>query len=349
MADLISPPQMKTRGCIFNFVIDCTDAALREYLSITPGEYVKTFTKGDLNWCLQTYLILAKRGILSVKCSNDLLEDCVNIIHSDQLLKLKGSARKFVVCVRADYPQRPWAHYHLVQNGHQVNANAVYIPHWVQPGLIKRNPKRKGVSRIAYAGAPIKGNFAGSAQKWKEMFEPHGIEFVLLPSGSWHDLSRVDVLMGLRSFSTHPYHTKPPTKLFNAWHANIPFVGGYDSAFTEVGVPGEDYLKAATAEEAVGAVLRLRENPALYSLLVNRGQQKAQLFFSEHMIAHAWERALSVAVMHRYEQWKKRPLREQVRFDVLQYAGLFEHGVKQQIKRVLNIRKAGAIMSLTNH
>lgn len=327
---------------MFNFILDCTDAALEDYLAITPEEYARVFKKGDLNWCLQTYFNLRRSG-LAVQCSNRLQEGCINIIHSDQLLKLGGSFREFVLCVRADYPARPWAHFHLVQNGHQLSFNTAYIPHWVQPGLIKRHPDRKGVSRVAYAGAPIKGNFAGTVEGWQELLEPHGIEFVLLPEGRWHDLSTVDVLLGIRSFTKHPYHTKPPTKLFNAWHANIPFVGGHDSAFKEVGTPGEDYLLAGTPEEAVAAVLRLRDNPSLYAALVERGQQMAHIF-SEQKISRKWEEVLTGPVFRRYEKWKRRPTYEQVRFLVLQEAGLLEHNGKQLFKRFLMGSRVGSFM-----
>lgn len=319
----------------FNFVIDCSDAALKNYLLITPDDYAGVFTKGDLNWCLQTYLILAKRGNLAVQCSNNITEGKINILHSDQLLKLKGSSREFLVCVRADYPRRAWAHFHLVQNGHQLASDTSYIPHWIQPGLIKRNPERRGVKRVAYSGAPIKGNMAGTAEKWKKLFEPYGIEFVILPNGYWHDLSSVDVLTGIRSFDKKAYHTKPPTKLFSAWHANIPFVGGYDSAFREIADPGTDYLRAGTAQEVVNSVLRLREDPDLYNRLVERGRQKAQLY-NELTIARAWEEILSGPVTRRYEKWKQRPEFEKKRFLALQHFGLFEHASKQLVKKVIN-------------
>ena len=321
---------------MFNFVLDCSDEALETYLSITEEAFVKVFTKGDLNWCLQTFLILEKRAKLPVKCSNHLQENCINIIHSDQLLKLKGNIDQFIVCVRADYPRRPWAHYHLVQNQNQLGSDTSYIPHWVQPGLVRRNPMREGVSSVAYSGAPIKGNFAGSLESWKRLFDPHGIDFEILSSGIWHNLSEVDVLVGIRSFTKQTFNTKPPTKLFNAWHANIPFVGGNDSAFRQVGVPGEDYLLASTAEEVVAAVLQLRQEPDLYAKLVENGQQKAKRY-NQQTIADVWEEVLSGPVARRYEQWAHRPSYEYIRFNFMQDIGLLENSSKQLVKRILKV------------
>lgn len=57
----------------FNFVIDCTDSALAEYMTVDEERAVNVYTRGDLNWCLQTYHILANRSVLSVQCSKRML------------------------------------------------------------------------------------------------------------------------------------------------------------------------------------------------------------------------------------------------------------------------------------
>ena len=318
----------------FNFIIDCTDSALTEYLHINEENAAAIFTRGDLNWCLQTYHILAKRNNLPVQCSNRLEKNCINIIHSDQILALRGNPGEFVVCVRADYPRRMWTHYHLVQNKNQLTANTSYIPHWVQPGLIKRDPNRQGVERVAYAGEPYNGNLAGTSDTWKTLFEPHGIEFSTLSYGAWHDLSKVDVLVGIRSFDDQPHNNKPPTKLFSAWHANIPFIGGHDSAFKQVGKPGEDYLLAGTPQEVLEAVLKLRNDPNLYHKLVQNGARKAAEY-TEQSIAETWENVLTHKVLPRYQQWKDRPLYERVRYTTLLSIGVLNHNFKQMAKKLI--------------
>ncbi|MBC7914927.1 MAG: hypothetical protein H7Y07_12485 [Pyrinomonadaceae bacterium] len=324
---------------MFNFIIDCTDSSLEEYLKIDVREGVSVFTKGDLNWCLQTYLILSKQNNLPIKCSNKFCDQSINIIHSDQLLNIKGSPSQFVVCVRADYPKRRWAHYQIVQNKKQLESYTSYIPHWVQPGLIKRDENRQGVKRVAYAGETFNGNLAGSVETWKEIFRPYNIEFINLAPGSWHNLREVDVLIGLRGFNTNTYDTKPPTKLFSAWHANIPFVGGYDSAFTQVGTPGKDYLLAGTPEEAINAVLKLRDRPDIYSELIENSKQRIKEY-NEATIAEQWQQVLSGPILQRYELWKSRPEYECNRFNFNQAIGLSEHKLKQVIKKIIKRFKA---------
>lgn len=326
----------------YNFIIDCTDAALAEYLRLDTETAVKIYTRGDLNWCLQSYHILSNRSTLSVQCSNKILPGFINIIHSDQLLQQRGNASEFIVCVRADYPGRRWAHYHLVQNKNQLGLNSSYLPHWVQPGLIKRDVNRKEVRRVAYAGEAFNGNLAGTVDTWKQLLAPHNIEFVTLEAGTWHDLSSIDILLGIRSFDAQPHNTKPPTKLFGAWHANIPFIGGHDSAFKQVGQPGEDYLLVTTPDEAIAAILKLRDNPALYNKLVQNGQQKAALY-TEKTIAQDWVEVLTGPVMERHQEWQAKPVLEQARFNALLSMGNLEHLVKQLIKKVVSRKKNSAI------
>src|SRR5215207_671569 len=113
----------------FNFIIDCSNSELEFYTKsseINPSVY----TRGDTNWCLQTFKILSKISPLALSCSNKIKNDCINIIHSEHLLKLKGSASDFIVCVQADFPRRAWAHYHIVQNKNQAAKDSSYILHW---------------------------------------------------------------------------------------------------------------------------------------------------------------------------------------------------------------------------
>jgi hypothetical protein len=322
----------------YNFIIDCTDEKIEEYkkIDINTVPLAGLFSRGDLSWCLQTYLLLAERKTLEVILSNRLIKNTINIIHSDHLLSIKGDPSYFIVCVRADYPKRAWAHYHLVQNKNQLGKNTSFIPHWPQPGLIKRRTNRQDVINVAYAGQVINGNLAGSISEWKNIFKPHGIQFSISEDGSWHDLQEIDVLIGVRSFDKKSHDTKPPTKLFNAWHAQIPFVGGYDSAYMQVGVPNEDYLLASTADEVIDAVCKLKTNKELYQKLVTNGLNKSQLYDRKNIIS-AWERLLTGPVMNRYKKWKSRPVYESLLFYIRALTGISYHGLKQLIKKSIAI------------
>lgn len=328
---------------VFNFLVDLPEselqlcraaAGLAELLEGQPDMLARISSKGDLCWCLQSYLILKPRGAVEVRLSNRLAPDCVNVVHSDHLLNLRGSAADFITCVRADFPRRRWAHYHLVQNRAQLAADTTCLPLWPQPALIGRSEDRDGVMTIAYAGETVNGNLAAGVGAWKRLFARHGLNFVQLPSRAWHDLSAVDVIIGVRSFDKRPHNGKPPSKMLNAWAAGIPFVGGCDSAFAQIGTPGSDYLRVASPEEALDAVLRLRDSPLLYSLLVRNGRRRAMDYTAE-AIATQWEQVLLGAVSQRLRRWRAHRLYEGLRFRLALAAGLAEHNGKQVLKRRL--------------
>lgn len=327
----------------FNFVINYPDSEISEFIKLgsiaeAAAKDIRTAARivanGDLTWCLQTFLNLSRSGSLPLKCSNTLCEDSINIIHSDTLLDFKGRDRHFIVCVQADYPRRQWSHYHIVQNKNQVFRDTSYIPHWVQPGLINRNASRTGVKRVAYSGQTFNKNLAGSEQAWKKLLEPYGIEFVTLSNESWHDLSEIDVLIGIRSFDSKPFNNKPPSKLFNAWHAGIPFIGGYDSAYKQVGEPGKDYLLVKTQQEALEAILKLQNDPDLYNELTSKGRKKA-LIYNQDTITQIWEDVLTNSVARRYRIWKERSQYERLRFYLIRNYGLLHHKSKQVIKKLI--------------
>lgn len=319
----------------FNFVINCEDSELNNYINYPPAKNeTESYRRSDLGWCLQTYRKLLDRQNVNVQLTNHLIKDAINIIHSDQLLKLKGAFDNFIVCIKSDFPKRSWAHYHLVQNKNQMANNTSCIYFWTQPGLIKRDETRLGVRTVAYVGQTFNGNLAGNELSWKKKFKPYGIEFLTLPANSWHNLSSIDILIAIRSFDRKPYNSKPPTKLLNAWQANIPFIGGNDSAFKQVGTPGENYLVATTEQDVLNSVLKLKNDPELYNKLVRNGSVNAAKYNTQ-TISESWESILKGPVTKRYVKWKKNPSYEKILFLASLKIGIFTHEMKQIIKKLI--------------
>jgi hypothetical protein len=321
----------------FNFVVGRSEAEIARLVGCyddieTALASTDIFSNGELSWCLQTFVLLARRGRLDVTCTNRLDPAAVNIVHSDTLLSLRPDSRAFVACVRADYPKRKWANYHIVQNRDQAGRAAGYLPHWVQAGIKERDPGRRGVRTVAYFGQ-IDRNLAGTVVDWRAMFAAHGIAFKVPACKQWHDMRETDVLMGIRSFDRNPHSTKPPSKLFNAWHAKIPFIGGHDSAYRQVATPGRDYLVASSGREALDHVLRLAEDPEFYARLVRNGESMAQEYTSE-TIAAKWEMLLQGEIMQRYAQWRRSVLAP-VTFAFGVAAGLSAHHARHLGRRTL--------------
>ncbi|MEN7972431.1 MAG: glycosyltransferase [Verrucomicrobiota bacterium] len=160
------------------------------------------------------------------------------------------------------------------------------------------------------------------------------MHFRFLDASEWHRLGSVDVLLGIRTFGQKKYNRKPPSKLINAWRAGIPFIGGADSAYTQVGTPGKDFLQVFSYDEMVDALIRLRRDPGLCEKIVEAGRKRAEDFTFDR-VEQRWKSLLEVDIAHAYSQWTNRcckPLRFAVKS--LQYASFvsLKHGVKISYK-----------------
>jgi hypothetical protein len=188
---------------------------------------------------------------------------------------------------------------------------------------------------VAYVGYAHNGNLASTPESWKKMLDPHNIEFRFLTEKNWHDLSSIDVLIGIRSFDHNKHNNKPPSKLINAWHAGIPFIGGHDSAFKQVGTPDEDYLLAGTQKEVVNAILKLRDEPELYEKLVRKGFKKAEEYTIEK-VSQQWFDILVGPVTRRYMKWESRKSFEKIRFSTLSKIGKQQHNLHRLFKKIVH-------------
>jgi len=116
-------------------------------------------------------------------------------------------------------------------------------------------------------------------------------------------MSRIDLLVAIRSFDRVPHVTKPPSKLFNAWIAGIPLIAGWDSAFSAIGRPGIDYVRVDSEGAFHQAVAKLREDPGYYASIVSEGWRRAPEV-SHDAIAQEWLRVLDGPVRAAFDEWK---------------------------------------------
>jgi hypothetical protein len=212
-------------------------------------------------WVWPLYCRLRDRN-LSVSFSYSLLPDAVNFIHGEVAryqLSATDLRRHYIVGIRADFRPFPFSNIEVVQNKLSVKGRAFYMPHFSQPGLLPRGAKRNVVENVCFSGQIE--NFDVDVQRFEHDLAKLGCRFVYRKVGEWQDMEDIDVLLGFRSLSRENYNTKPPTKLFNAWLAGIPFIGGFDSACEQVGTPGKDYIQVYTYEELIRMIARLNREP----------------------------------------------------------------------------------------
>lgn len=135
-------------------------------------------------------------------------------------------------------------------------------------------------------------------------------------NGSWHDLRSFDLLIAIRSFDRRRYTGKPPSKLVNAWLAGVPFIGGADAAYGQVGTLGEDYLRATSPDEVIAAVRRLRDEPGLRDRLIRAGRTRAAAF-AVPAIVERWREVLTGPVLAGFHRHQRNPRRQWARTSML--------------------------------
>lgn len=273
---------------------------------------------GPAAWCYLTYARLRDRGWGPIRLANRADPAAINVAHADTLNTAGDYARVFYVDARADHSHRLFAQYTLVQNRDQLGRDAAWIHHWPQPGLIARQTPITQVRQIGYIGQTGNNNLAMTAADWNALFGDQGYHFAAPASDAWHDLSQFDALIAVRSFDASPHSKKPASKLLNAWRAGVPLVAGADSAYAQIGTPGEDYLLATSPAEVLAALDRLRD-AAFREALVERGRAKAAQY-SEDAIAALWIEALEGPIAARFARWQRRPATERLRAHVLKLA-----------------------------
>ncbi len=215
----------------------------------------------------------------------------------------------FLVDIVADGLPHPAAHLHLVQNRAHARQlpRSLFMPHWTQPHLIPRDPARGSLfEKISFFGdssnlAPELRSAAWQEQLHREL----GILLEIREARRWHDYSDVDGVIAIRDFSGSRHLHKPATKLYNAWLAGVPFIGGIDSAYAADGHPGEDYLVGTSAEKVFQYLKTLKEDPAMRWKLVQKGSESVVSYTREATLDR-WKKLVQTTLPAEALKWKQR-------------------------------------------
>lgn len=236
-------------------------------------------------WIYLTFLRLSRSGIR--------VELCHRIPESGIVVALTGNLRPgfrapkgvFLIGVVADGIPHPACHFHILQNGIHARRlpRSAYIPLWPQPGLLPRDLSRGDIfENVYFFGDPP--NLAPELRDpsfAKLLKNELGMNLVIAGSERWHDYSEADCVLAVREFGTGLFLRKPATKLYNAWMAGAPMIGGGDSAFSFDGRSGVNYLRCTTLGGVMSALERLKDNKHLRHELVTAGQVSSHQFTPE--------------------------------------------------------------------
>lgn len=266
-------------------------------------------------WIYQTWSFLQEAGIAC-----DLFTQMPHLPPQGIFITMSGFLRDFkilpslqkntfLVDIIADAgTPHPAASLHLVPNSAcaQYSSRTLFMPHWPQPFLIPRNPERG----LRFENICFMGDLQSIApelcsQQWRERLEKElGLHFSHRDSGRWHDFSDVDCVVAIRGFSRSRFLYKPASKLYNAWLAGVPFIGGCDSAYAADGRKGHDYLRATSAEETFQHLKRLKEDPIFRTILIQNGLQSGTAF-TKQAILQQWKRLLQETLPASALQWQQ--------------------------------------------
>lgn len=265
------------------------------------------------SWISQTWKIFQQANI---RCQ--LVEDPhikgVIILMAD-MVKFSWGADKiaprdlFLVDVVADGLPSPQAHFYILQNRSYARffPRSFFMPHWPQPSLIPRDPARNTrFEHICFFG--VAANFASElqSQTWTQRLKKElGIVFTIRPASQWHDYRDVDGVIAIRQFPSVRHFHKPATKLYNAWLAGVPFIGGCDSAYAADGHPGKDYLVATSPEEVFQHLKRLKEDLPFREMLVQNGHRAGASFSKEATLAE-WKKLIDEVLPPLVLRWHKK-------------------------------------------
>lgn len=294
---------------------------------------------GDLAWTVQTWCRLRDQGIGGIELAREPAAGRINLSKSKTLSRRGSDPGLFQVSIQADYPRILWAQFHIQQNADLLCEDGGLIHHWPQAHIVPRDPARGAVRRVGYLGN-IASNLAADEGSWSRALASQGLEFVAREPEKWNDFSDLDIVIGLRSFGHKRHSRKPPSKLFNAWIAGVPFIAGSDSAFAQVGTAGIDHLVAHNFEETISQIERLRSDPALYREIVAAGRRQARRY-SFPLIGAQWVDLLEGPIAARYREWQAHLPREKRRVRALGAAQALVDTGKSMGRKLLG-RKAEA-------
>jgi hypothetical protein len=262
-------------------------------------------------WVYQTWALLREAGV-NVSLITELPKTGLILALSGTLHSSFQSDHNnpdlFLVDIVADGLPHPAAHFHLVQN--QLHARRLshshFIPLWPQPGLIPREASRNRLfERVSFFGDPKNLAAAFFTPSWQQSLKELSLDFEIRRANQWHDYSNVDAVIAIRDFSRSRQLHKPATKLYNAWLAGVPFIGGNDSAYQFDGRPGIDYLVARSPEEVLKALRRLKEDISWRVELIKNGVESGKKF-NRSATLERWKLLIDQTLPALALQWEKK-------------------------------------------
>jgi len=257
-------------------------------------------------WIYQTWLQLGKDFPLLTKMPE---KGAVIAVSGTLPQGFRPTDNLFLIDVVADGLPHPAAHHHILQNASHAARlhNSTFIPLWPQPGLIPRDRERSlSFPNIHFFGDPpnLAPEIAPDEFR-RELENLTGLASDCIPAEQWHNYSETDCVVAVRSFDKKPYRHKPATKLYNAWLAGVPLVGGPESAFLADGSAGDNFLCVESPIGLIESLRALHDNAVLREEVVKSGKRAIRAF-DEAATRQRWQTFLTEVAPALSKEWASR-------------------------------------------
>ena len=280
-------------------------AAVREFIDSFAGvpldDCPGLFHTSSWAWIGQTAVELRNSG-LDVSTGEDFHPGAINFGLAADIRRRPVSPEIFKVSLDADQLRPRWANLSIVQNQRQTSRRAFWVPHWPQPGLVRRDASRTDFRTVGFFG--LERNLCRDREWWERICALYGMKFRLKAAPEWTDYHDIDVAVGVRDFSCNKHDEKPPTKMFNAWLAGAVFLGGCDSAYTQVGTDRRDFLRCANEQDLMRYLGRLQKQPEWGSNIVRTAAGSVSRTGSRTSTVKRWIELIEREVGPRFEAWQ---------------------------------------------
>lgn len=263
-------------------------------------------------WSAQSYINLKRLG-LNVHLVSDYVPGKICIVPSDDLTTGDRAFNSYVIACQYDRGRPEICDQRLVINKlNVIDKTDHYLPHWPQPNLMPRQSDRgTQVENLVFKG--MERNLAApfKTSQFREKMSAIGIQFVVTSDTSihqfqdWTDYTQADIVLAVRNNTQYDLTVKPALKLTNAWLAGCPAILGPEPAYQAIRQSDLDFIEVRTLEEAIEAIQRLKNDPALYGAMVENGFQRAKEFTADQIAQH-WRYVLADPIAHDYELWQRQ-------------------------------------------
>lgn len=311
------------------FFLDADDTTIAAWRALQPDAQPARLLLGEDFWIVLTYCRLRDAG-LPVALDNRVADDGIVVFYAGDKRavrrQLRGDQRALLVAVRSDRHPVGFADCEIVQNASSADGvRALHLPHWPQPGLLRRDPSRGDVIRtVLFPGTPQNLDPGFAAAPWQAFLRAHAIELRCsyasgaTPSHAPNDYGDVDVLLAVRPAAMGLVRNKPAWKLFNAWLAGVPAILGAESGYRELRESPLDYLEASSPDAALQALQRLIDTPGLHAAMVANGLVRGAAFTNAATLAR-WQELLFDTLAPRQAELQRQPpsLRTRDRREIL--------------------------------